>query len=139
MNSSMQSQVQFISILLLFLTLFSFLVCKPDHVQQVLFHALVDPGFTYYFADFFFVYAYNLPTLSIPPVKLHLFNRLSNNFILKIILLSIYFPFSESIVQDFYITLLDSFYSLVLRYNWLIQHNPLINWVFGSISFHSLL
>ena len=36
---------------------------------------------------------------------------------------------------DFYITPLDSSCSLVLEYNWLTQHNPLIDWVNGLINF----
>jgi len=40
---------------------------------------------------------------------------------------------------DFYITLLDSSYSLILGYNWLAQHNPLIDWVNGLINFHPSL
>jgi len=39
---------------------------------------------------------------------------------------------------DFYVTLLDSCYLLVLGHSWLTRYNPLINWVSRSISFRPL-
>ena len=37
---------------------------------------------------------------------------------------------------DFYVTLLDYSYSLVFGYNWLTQHNLLIDWINRLINFH---
>ena len=81
---------------------------------------LVNSGSTHYFSDSLFVCIYNHLTSSILSVELCLFDNLSNNFISEIISLSIYFSFDESMIQDFYVILLDSFYFLILEYNWLI-------------------
>ena len=82
---------------------------------------------------------HHLKISTTPPDTLHLFDSSSNSTISEIANLPIIFPTSDCINLDFYITLLDSSYSLVFRYNWLIQHNPLIDWVNGSINFCSPL
>ena len=60
-----------------------------------------------------------LTTSATPLVALSLFDSSSNSTISKITNLSIIFSTSDYMDLDFYITLLDSFCSLVLEYNWL--------------------
>ena len=79
----------------LFVSLTSFLIFGQDHLDKILFQALVNPGFTYHFVNSKFVDTYYLKTSVTPPVALYLFDSSLNNIISKIANLSIIFSTSD--------------------------------------------
>ena len=103
----------------LFISLTSPLILGQDHLNKILFRALIDSGSTHCFVDSKFVDTHHLKTSATPPVALYLFDSSLNSTISEITNLPIIFSTSDCINLDFYVTPLDSSYSLVLGYNWL--------------------
>ena len=103
----------------LFVSLTSPLILGQNHLNKILFRALVGSRSTHCFVDSKFVDTHHLKTSATPLVALHLFDGLSNSTISEIANLPIIFSTSDCINLDFYVTPLDSSYSLVLGYNWL--------------------
>ena len=101
----------------LFVSLIFSLILSQDHLNKIPFHALVDSRSTHCFVNSKFVNTHYLKTSATPPVALHLFDSSLNSTISKITNLPIIFSTGDCINLDFYVTPLDSFYSLVLGYN----------------------
>src|SRR3979490_2601179 len=96
---------------------------------------LLDCGSSNCFIESRVVQKYSLPTVSVPPIPLKLFDGSTNSTITQTTTLPIRFPTGKFQTVTFYVTSLDGSCSAVLGYNWLTHHNPTIDWVLGSITF----
>ena len=104
-----------------------------------LIHTLIDSSSTHCFLDTSVTSKHNLRTYNINPIPLQLFDGTTNSIIRSAIDLPVCFPLGDEHSITFYVTPLDSSYATVLGHNWLTHFNPLIDWVLGSITFHSPL
>ena len=69
--------------------------------------ALLDSGSTHCFIDADFVALYELPTISVNPIELKLFDGTSNFVINQSVNFPVLFPTGESMTFNFYVTPLD--------------------------------
>ncbi|KAJ3009535.1 hypothetical protein NUW54_g2750 [Trametes sanguinea] len=101
------------------------------------FCTLVDSGSSHCFIDSEFVEHHGLPTSSVPPIQLQLFDGTSNNVISRTSTIPVQIPSGEVISVDFLVTPLDKSVSAVLGYSWLSAYNPLIDCKKCGIHFHT--
>ena len=83
--------------------------------------------------DSVLVSKYRLPCQKINPLPLTLIDGTINYLVNRVVSLPIKFPCSYSCQIEFFITKLEGTYPIVLGYNWLTQHNPLVDWRKGTL------
>src|SRR6266436_343950 len=100
------------------------------------FIALLDSGSSHCFVDEVFAKKNKLALsklLSI--ILLQLFDGSAWNSVSHKTNIPLTFSTGETHQTEFYITKLDKGYSVVLSYNWLVHHNPSINWAETKVVF----
>ena len=96
---------------------------------------LIDSGSSHCFIDLQYVTHHNIAMENITPVCLHLLDGSNTHIITLSVTMPLVFPTGETFSQDFLVAPLDPNCPLVLRHRWLHQHNPLIDWTHGLITF----
>ena len=83
---------------------------------------LLDSGSTHCFIDSSFIKKHKIPTYSIPPILLHLFNGSSSSSISFAVDHSLAFTSGETTSETFFITSLDSSCMIILGHCWLTHY-----------------
>jgi len=86
--------------------------------------------------DFALISKYHLPYQKINPCPLALIDGTINYLVNHVVSLPIRLPCLYSCQIEFFVTKLEGTYPIVLGYNWLTQHNPLINWRKRTMEFN---
>src|SRR5258708_3321961 len=100
------------------------------------FVALLDSGSSHCFVDKLFAKKNKLSLSKLPStILLRLFDRSTRNSISHKTTIPLTFSTSETHRTEFYVTKLDKGYSIVLHYDWLVCHNPSIDWAETKVVF----
>src|SRR5258707_9053099 len=100
------------------------------------FVALLDSGSSHCFVDKLFAKKNKLLLSKLPStIPLQLFDRSTWNSVSHKTTIPLTFSTSETHRTEFYVTKLDKGYSIVLSYDWLVCHNPSIDWAETKIVF----
>src|SRR5258707_6061175 len=100
------------------------------------FIALLDSGSSHCFVDELFAKKKKLSLSKLPStIPLQLFDRSTWNSISHKTTIPLTFSTSETHQTEFYVTKLDKGYSIVLSYDWLVHHNPSIDWAETKVVF----
>src|SRR5258708_17607831 len=100
------------------------------------FVALLDLGSSHCFVDELFAKKNKLSLSKLPStILLQLFDGSTWNSISHKTTILLTFSTSETYQIEFYVTKLDKGYSIVLSYDWLVCHNPSIDWAETKVLF----
>src|SRR5260221_11735820 len=100
------------------------------------FIALLDSGSSHCFVDKLFAKKNKLLLSKLlSTIPLQLFDGSTQNSVSHKTTILLTFSTSETHRTEFYVTKLDKGYSIVLGYDWLVHHNPSINWAETKVVF----
>src|SRR5260221_3509049 len=100
------------------------------------FVALLDSGSSHCFVDKLFAKKNKLSLSKLlSTIPLRLFDGSTRNSISHKTTILLTFSTSETHQMEFYVTKLDKGYSIVLSYDWLVHHNPSIDWAETKVVF----
>src|SRR5258708_7213334 len=100
------------------------------------FIALLDSGSSHCFVDKVFAKKNKLALSKLPSIiLLQLFDGSAWNSVSHKTNIPLTFSTGETHQTEFYVTKLDKGYSVVLGYDWLVHHNPSIDWAETKVVF----